>query len=354
MNNPSNTMLVTGANGLIGRWLVPALLDRGYNVIAAMRKPEQRETEYRLWIKHHTRHPVEQRLTVAEFNLEEAENSLQALAPMKQEIAAVFHLAAAFAWHLPTDHTHQINVDASDTLLHHCAQWPNLKRFVWIGGYRVASKPNVSDAQLYRKLGAYEASKLIAYDRLKTQAHNLKVPWTSVNPSTVIGHSQTGQTTQLIGLAEMVQQLKQGKLPWVPGSPSTFIPLVHVDFVAEFTARLLDHPESINKEYWLLDENTPKLMPLLQRIAQHFGVKAPRGHVPVWLLKALPSMMLPSSKETLSFLSSDRYPVACTQSLARKMGIAHLLTLNNVEAWADNVATQEAFTTQFSPYSLPT
>ena len=147
-----------------------------------------------------------------------------------------------------------------------------------------------------------------------------------------------------------------------------------MDFVAEFTARLLDHPESINKEYWLLDENTPKLMPLLQRIAQHFGVKAPRGHVPVWLLKALPSMMLPSSKETLSFLSSDRYPVACTQSLARrlqvrvrdrypvactqslarKMGIAHLLTLNNVEAWADNVATQEAFMTQFSPYSLPT
>jgi len=336
------TILVTGANGLIGRWLVPALLNQGYRVLAAMRQPEQREQAYRAFVERRLEHPNQTRpqLQLVAFSLQEPERLFKDQPELCLPIQAVFHLAAAFAWDLKQADTHQVNVDASLQLLEQIAHLPQLKRFIWIGGYRVAGKPDLDDAALYKKLGAYEASKLIAYERMKEQASELGIPWTALNPSSVIGDSISGDTTQFIGIAEIVQQLQHKKLAMIPGNRDTFVPLVHVDFVAEFCARLLEYDDSINQEYWLLDDTTPNLDALLQRFAQQLGVKAPRSHIPVWILERLPSFLLPGSRETLSFLSTDRYDISNTKALAQRMGIAHLLPLNNVEGWVDSLVSQ--------------
>ena len=346
MSNPTQnhepTILVTGANGLIGRWLVPALLNQGYRVLAAMRQPEQREPEYRAFIERRLNRPdqTRQRLQLVAFSLQEPERLFKEQPDLCHPIQAVYHLAAAFAWDLKQADTHQVNVEASLRLLEQVAHLSQLKRFIWIGGYRVAGKPDLDDAALYKKLGAYEASKLIAYERMKQQASDLRIPWTALNPSSVIGDSISGDTTQFIGIAEIVQQLQQKKLAMIPGNRDTFVPLVHVDFVAEFCARLLEYDESIDQEYWLLDDATPNLDALLKRFAQQLGVKPPRAHMPVWILQRLPSFLLPGSKETLSFLSGDRYDIANTKALAQRMGIAHLLPINNLEGWVDNLVAQ--------------
>ena len=334
MNTEPNTILVTGANGLIGRWLVPTLLDHGYQVVAAMRQSRQRSQEYRLWVQAHARKPFDpEHLQCCEFSLEQVETLFQG--QPSDRIIAIYHLAAAFNWGLKKSYAQQVNVEASKRLMELGAQQPNLTRFVWIGGYRVAHMPQLSESDLYRKLGAYEASKLIAHQQMKRKAEQLKLPWTALHPCSVIGDSQSGETTQFIGAGELVQQLYNGKMPAIPGDSNTFLPLVHVDFVAEFACRLLQQKTSVGQEYWLLDDETPNLPQLLRRIAEQLQVNAPKRHVPLWLLRSLPGFLLPGAKETLSFLASDRYDVSNTRQLAAEMGIAPLLSLNNVEAWVD-------------------
>ena len=172
---------------------------------------------------------------------------------------------------------------------------------------------------------------------MKRKATQLNLPWTALHPSAVIGDSQSGETIQLLGIGEMVKQLKQRKLPALPGNANTLVPLVHVDFVAEFAARILEQEEANHQEYWLLDDSTPNLPVLINRIATHLSLSPPKIHLPVWILKRLPAFMLPGSKESLSFIAEDRYNIDNTRHLARQMGIEHLLPINNLEAWVDQV-----------------
>ncbi|MEE2733696.1 MAG: NAD-dependent epimerase/dehydratase family protein [Pseudomonadota bacterium] len=334
MQTTPQTILVTGANGLIGRWLVPALLDQGYRVLAAMRQHESRAAEYQTWVQQHVQQPFHpERLQLCEFRLEQVDTLFSA--PDRQHLIAVYHLAAAFHWGLDRRHAHQVNVEAGNRVLELAAALPNLQRFIWIGGYRVAYAPQLDTDGLYKTLGGYEASKQISHQQMKQKANQLQLPWTALHPSSVIGDSRSGETTQFIGAAELVQQLQQGKMPAIPGDRTTFLPLVHVDFVAEFASRLLQYPSSVNQEYWLLDDTTPPLPQLLHRIAHHLQVKAPSRQVPLWLLRRLPAFLLPGSKETLSFLGSDRYDVSNTRQLATEMGIEARLQLGNLEAWVD-------------------
>ena len=338
MKTESNTILVTGANGLIGRWLVPTLLDRGYQVIAAMRQSRQRVEEFRIWVQQHVRAPYHpERLQFCEFSLEQVDTLFRNLPA--DNVIAVYHLAAAFNWGLDQQYAKRVNVEASEKLIEMAAALPNLQRFVWIGGYRVANPPGISETALYKKLGAYEASKQIAHQTMKRKATQLHLPWTALHPSAVIGDSNTGETIQLLGIGEMVKQLHQKRLPVLPGNSNTFVPLVHVDFVAEFAAGILELEETIYGEYWLLDGNTPTLPKLIQRIASHLKRRAPSMHLPVSLLKRLPAFMLPGSKETLSFIAEDRYDTNNTRRLAAKMGIAHRLPITNLENWVDQVIT---------------
>ena len=45
--------LVTGATGLIGRWLVPELTRLGRDVVALVRNADSRRAEYTDWIACH-------------------------------------------------------------------------------------------------------------------------------------------------------------------------------------------------------------------------------------------------------------------------------------------------------------
>ena len=153
METKANSMLVTGANGLIGRWLVPILLDRGYQVIAAMRQSHQRAEEFQIWVQQHVRSPFHpERLQFCECSLESVATLFQNLPT--EDIIAIYHLAAAYNWGLDQQYAQRVNVEASAQLIEMAAALPNMQRFIWIGGYRVANLPGTSETALYKKLGA--------------------------------------------------------------------------------------------------------------------------------------------------------------------------------------------------------
>ncbi|WP_347040281.1 SDR family oxidoreductase [Glutamicibacter halophytocola] len=95
---------------------------------------------------------------------------------------------------------------------------PELRRIVHISGYRVGGQdPSLAGwsqerrDQLYRTLGAYEASKVESDAVFQALGNERGIPWSIVNPASVIGHSITGETDQHIGLASTVEQLWEGK-----------------------------------------------------------------------------------------------------------------------------------------------
>ena len=333
------TVLVTGANGFIGQWLVPALLRRGHAVIAALRNVKQREADYRARLSRLGLTTPDIRFV--ELDLADIDAFARALPAADAGIDVVFHLAAAYAWHLDPKQAQQLNVDAGTALVRWASGIPGLRRFLWIGGYRIAAGDEGSEAEQYRRLGGYEASKRIAHQHMIAECERLQVPWTALNPAAVIGDSETGETTQYLGVGELVGQLFYSKLAALPGSAATFVPLCHVDYVAEFGARVFEYADSANRQYWLLDPATPPLHDLLRWVGGILGVPVPRRAVPVRVLKCLPAALLPGSRETLSFLSEDRYETESAQQLARRMGIEERIPVRHLERWIAEIVSAD-------------
>jgi len=231
-------------------------------------------------------------------------------------------------------------------VLRWAAKRPALRRYVLVSGYRVAAPEVIAEVGtgpldeatrdgLYRRLGAYEASKFEEHLAVQDEAKRLGVPLSFVNPASVIGDSETGETTQFIGLTTTVRDLVNGKMPAMAGGSDIFVPVVTVDYVARFMARLPEYPDAAGESYWLLDQSTPNLPELIRWVADHVGVKAPSWSLPIWLIRALPRMLTGVEPETLSFLSTLRYDTDSADALASRMGLTMPDLWSSTGRWVD-------------------
>ncbi len=219
---------------------------------------------------------------------------------------------------------------------------PGDVRLIHLSGYRVGGQkpasvpwPEQKRRQEYRRLGAYEASKVESDAVVQATAKDLGVALTIANPASVIGNSATGETHQILGLANTVLDLVAGRLPAIPGNSRTFVPVVTVDYLARFLTLLPTQKETRGQSYWILDDDTPVLPDLLQLIGRHHGVPVPRVRVPVGLVKMLPRTITRAEPETLSFLSPDRYPTGPANRLAEQNGLAHPEVTAALRRWSD-------------------
>ncbi|WP_418960327.1 alpha/beta fold hydrolase [Streptomyces tritici] len=327
--------LVLGASGFIGRHLVLALGRAGVRVSTANRGRESYERLAR-WLagRGHDRIPADLRVDFTDPSLIDG---------ACDDITEVYNCAGAYRFGMSVDEARRANVDTVRAVVAFAARLPNLRRLVQVSGYRVGGQaPGPwSDAyrrRTYRALGAYEASKVEADVVFRSMATELGVPWTVVNPPSVIGDSVTGESDQYLGLASNVKDLWQESLPALPGNARTFVPVVAADYLARFMTLLPMDAATEGAAYWPLDDDTPALPDLLTLIAQHYGVKAPRARVPVPLLKRLPRRLTKADPETLTFLSTDRYPTDSAHALAARHRLPMPDTATTIRRWADHLA----------------
>jgi nucleoside-diphosphate-sugar epimerase len=334
--------VVFGASGFIGRWLVKELLGQGVTTTAVVRS-DASAAHLLGWLDEHdvrTRPETVQ----GDFDRDDFGWS-DGGAPVATE---VYNMAGAYAFGMTTDQARSANVDTSRRIVAFAATLPALVRLVHLSGYRVGGQDPASVpwtakriSQEYRRLGAYEASKVESDAVVQAEAARLGVPLTIVNPSTVIGDSHTGETPQTLGLAATVLDLIGGRMPALPGGPSTFVPVVTVDYLATFTALLPTRTDTTGESYWVLDDSTPALPELLRLIGRHHGVKVPRPRVPVALLRILPAAITRADPETLGFLSSDRYPTGPAEAIARQHGLTHTDTNLSLFRWSRYLQSQQ-------------
>ena len=346
MNITADT-LVTGGTGFVGRWLVASLTRQGQRVVVVARGGGARGEELAAFVDSHGGDSaklvvVDGDLTASGLGISEAIDGVR----------DVYHLAAAFSFGMAAKRARAINVGG--TL--HAAEWalaqPSLRRFVYLGGYRATVLPDWLAAasyplparvakRLYRHKGAYEASKLEAHFAIGDFAARHGLPMTRVHPSSVIGSSATGETSQVTGLGETVERLWRGHLPALAGSKRTFVPVVSVDYLADFLASVPQREETVGRDLCVLDQNTPRLPELVATVADHLGVKAPERLIPIGVVERLPSALTGLDREAVGFLTEDEYDTGEADAHGRAAGLQLPDVHETVRRWATHlVATQ--------------
>ncbi|MDO7868207.1 alpha/beta fold hydrolase [Nocardioides jiangxiensis] len=332
--------LVFGASGLIGRHLMLTLAADGADVTAAVRTPESGARVER-WLRDHG---LARSIATAIVDFD-AEEILAGGPSAFADVTEIHQCAGDFRFGMSVEEARRGNVDLVEKVVDFAAGIPDLQRVVYVSGYRVGGQDPAGvpwsaerRAATYAELGAYEASKMEADAVFQARAAERGVPWTMVNPATVIGDSRTGETDQQIGIASSIGQLWEGRLAALPGDERTFLPVLTVDHLAAFMVAAAADPAAAGHAYWVLDDDTPPLADLLGHVGRHLGVKVPRLRLPVGLLTRLPQSITKADPETLTFLSSDRYPTASARELAARHGIQTPDVRVSLERWGDHLA----------------
>ncbi|MFC5889450.1 alpha/beta fold hydrolase [Kitasatospora sp. CM 4170] len=345
---PPPRTLVLGATGFIGRWLVLELLRRGEPLAAAVRggRDTAKDRELRRWLRAHGADDAPLTTVAADLTRPGLGLSPGDEARLTR-VRDVHNPAARYEFGLPRAEAHAANVDGALHVLHWAATRSGLRRLVHLSGYRVGRDPAprhpLPDAEtdaLYARLGAYEASKQLGDAAVRVEAARLGVPLTTVNPSSVVGHSATGEAGQYVGPAELVRQLWHGRLPLLPGTARTFLPVVAVDHLARFLAAVPAHDHGPVHAHTVLDPSTPPLAELVAVVAEHLGVPAPRRLVPVGLVRRLPRALTGADPETLTFLSEDTYDTTSADRLADAAGLQHPPVIPLLQSWATRLVAE--------------
>ncbi|WP_210748224.1 SDR family oxidoreductase [Actinomadura latina] len=297
--------------------------------------------ELRTWLREHG--VADRGLTIVDADITRPGLAMAAADHERLEpVRDVYNAAALFRFGLARDEARRTNVDGAVNVVRWAASRPRLRRVVHVSGYRVAeSRPLPEDepAALYRRYGAYEASKREGDAAVRAAAAKEGIPVTAVHPATVIGHSATGESGQYIGLAEMVEKLWAGRLPALAGTRRTFVPLVTVDHLARFMAAVPGHDREPYCAHWVLDDATPDLPDLIALLARHLGRRPPRILLPTGLVRRLPRALTGVEPETLTFLSEDRYDTSSADALAAAAGLRHPPVEDALRHWADHLIT---------------
>lgn len=315
--------IVFGAAGFLGRNAVARLLEQGHSVAAALRPgSEERLTS---WLRR--RGVDSSGLEIVTCDVTAPDLGLPA-GFEASGIRDVYNCAARFSFGLAAEDAYAVNVTGALRVLDWSAALPELRRVVHITGYRITVEE--SEEQHYEN-GAYGASKFESDPLLRRRAAELGVALTIANPSSVIGPGQ------YIGLATVVEDLWNGRLPAIPGGPQTFVPIVDLDYFTDFLISLPALPDTAGRSYTVLDDRTPVLPKLIRLLAGHLGVPAPRFSIPVGVISKLPRALTGADPETLTFIADDRYDTSAAQDVARRAGLTMPPTEATLRTWADHL-----------------
>lgn len=329
--------LVFGASGLIGRHLILELHEAGARISTANRSATAYQ-RLRTWLADHgmAKAPTDFRVDFDADGLLAGETADWA------DTNEIYNCAGAYRFGMGVEEARRANVGSVEAILNFAGRLPNLHRIVHVSGYRVGGQdPGLVPwgrkrvERTYQRLGAYEASKVEADAVFQAMAQAMNIPWSVVNPSSVIGDSKTGETDQFLGLAASVKDIWQGAMSILPGNSRTFVPIVTADYLARFMSLLPIDETTAGKSYWVLDDNTPALADLLTHIGRHYQVKVPKARIPIAIIKRLPRSITKADPESLSFLSSDRYPTDPAIAFAKRNGLEMPNTMDVILRWAD-------------------
>jgi nucleoside-diphosphate-sugar epimerase len=226
-------VLLTGATGFVGKEILDRFLNRGRQVYALVRAPDDRAAEARL--------APHANLTALAGDIEKP--GLGLAAP-PEDVSTIVHCAASVSFDLSLEESRRVNVDGTRHVLDVAKRCQRLERLSYVSTAYVAGEPRrlfqedeLDVGQRFRN--PYERSKFEAERMLREHADGL--PLQVLRPSIVVGDSRTGRTSSFNVLYGPLKALARGAIPAIPGRRGSPVDVVPVDYVADQTVDLAEH-----------------------------------------------------------------------------------------------------------------
>lgn len=214
-----NTVVITGATGVVGSALLNALQD--FHVVAiAHRRPG--DAGAATWISGDiTRH---------RFGM-----SKRSFRELARRADAIVHCAAITDFAGKPAQFEAVNVRGTEVVLELAAQ-------------AEATLYHISTAFLDReplnvRAGSGAATYLVSKRLAEAQVHASGLPAVVIRPSVIIGDSRNGQIARFQGVHALAGSLLQNSVPIIPMNPATRIDFVPQDVVAACIADLIRRDE---------------------------------------------------------------------------------------------------------------
>lgn len=236
-----NTVVLTGATGVFGKFLVDELLKNPLRIVLLVRANSQKGAEER--VKHLVSKSPKKfsviQCDLTKENLGLGENEYLELI---KNTTHILHAAASTKFTLPLDEARRNNVDTTKVLLDFAKKCPNLKRFGFIGTAFVAGKRTgviLEDEFKHNKgfLNTYEESKYEAERLVRTKLS--KFPIVIFRPSLIItpyqqsGHNPVNALTLGLFLA------RRGFLPILPGNENNTLDVISGTLASQVIVNIL-------------------------------------------------------------------------------------------------------------------
>ena len=257
-------ILVTGANGFIGRGVCSVLAQRGHTLVRAVRGPAR---------------PDELgELAIGEVNGDTAwEAALRQMPEAVVHLAARAHVTRAAAG--DAEACWRTNVDGAVRLAE-CSAAAGVRRFVFMSSVKVMGE---GDEHPYREsdepapVGVYAHAKWEAEQRLREIAEGSGMELVVLRPPLVYG---CGVKANFFSLMRAVDK----GIPLPLGAVANRRSLIYLDNLADAVALSLTHPGAAGKTYLVSDGEDVSSAELVRRIAEALG-RAPRlvSVAPRWL-----------------------------------------------------------------------
>jgi len=271
LNNPYNrtmkTVLVTGANGFVGKPLCLALLEQGQAVRKAVRGANR---------------PIENCGTVAVGELNDQTDWTHALPGIK----VVIHLAARV--HVMNDTStdalaefRRVNVEGTLHLARQAVE-AGVQRFIFISSIKVNGEGTLlghpyTPEDLPAPVDPYGISKREAEDALRQLASDTGLEVVIIRPPLIYGPGVKANFLSMIRLLDKCVPLPLGAI-------HNQRSLVALDNLLDLIITCIHHPAAANQTFLVSDGEDLSTPDLLQRTAAALGKKAWLLPVPGFLL----------------------------------------------------------------------
>jgi thioester reductase-like protein len=264
MTQSEGPVLLTGATGFVGMELLARYLERTQRPVVAVVRAESDEAARtrldgvlaNLFGHRAQRYRGRVQALAGELTAPRLGLDRSRWERLAGRVTTIVHGAASVSFSLPLDQARAINVEGTRRMLDLAERGRELGVLEHYAHISTAYVAGTHAGPYYERDLDVGQRFNNSYERTKFEAEQLvrnrpEVPFTILRPSIVVGDRQSGWTAAFNVLYWPLRALSRGVFSAVPGTPSSPVDVVSIDYVADAIHELCERPGQPGQTYHL-------------------------------------------------------------------------------------------------------